>query len=175
MFVIYYCWNHVMICLKRFQTLWHIVMSCETQLWKQSISAKMNCALMFIMRNHYGRICLSELLKLKPSNDTFKVISDILAICFDMWKQQLMKSISAMQRKWICSLMFIICNHYGIKCVSDLLQFLNNVMMCLKWFLTSWYIALILLMNCALMFIISNHYGTKCASNLVLLEPCNDV
>ena len=43
----------------------------------------MNCALMFIMSNHYGRKCLSNLLQLEPCNDMFKVISDIMAHCYD--------------------------------------------------------------------------------------------
>ena len=46
-----------------------------------------------------------------------------LANCFDLWKQLLIKSISAKQRKWICSLMCIKRNDYRIICVSNLLQF----------------------------------------------------
>ena len=40
---------------------------------------KMNCALMLIISNHYGRNCLSNLLQLEPCNDMLKVISDIMA------------------------------------------------------------------------------------------------
>ena len=41
---------------------------------------KMNCALMFIISNHYGRKCLSNLLHLERCNVMFKVISDIIVI-----------------------------------------------------------------------------------------------
>ena len=33
---------------------------------------------MFIMSNHHGRNCLSNLLQLEPCNDMFEVISDIM-------------------------------------------------------------------------------------------------
>ena len=59
----------------------------------------MNCALMFIISNHYGIKCLSNLLQLEPCNVMFKVISDIMAHWNDMLKS----------------------NHYGIKCLSYLL------------------------------------------------------
>ena len=44
----------------------------------------MNCALMFIICNHYGRKYLSNLLQLEPRIDMFKVISDILAHWYEM-------------------------------------------------------------------------------------------
>ena len=46
---------------------------------------KMNCALMFIISNHYGIKCVSNLLQLEPCNDMFKVISDIMEHCYDLW------------------------------------------------------------------------------------------
>ena len=40
----------------------------------------MICALMSIIRNHYGIKCLSNLLQLEPCNPMLKVISDIIVI-----------------------------------------------------------------------------------------------
>ena len=48
-------------------------------------AAKMNCALMLITSNHYGRKWLSNLLLVEPNNDMFKVISDIMAHWYEMW------------------------------------------------------------------------------------------
>ena len=39
---------------------------------------KMNCAMMFIISNHYWIKCLSNLLLVEPCNVKIKVISDIL-------------------------------------------------------------------------------------------------
>ena len=41
--------------------------------------------LMIIKSYHYGRKGLSNLLQIEPYNDMFKVISDIMAHCHDMW------------------------------------------------------------------------------------------
>ena len=46
---------------------------------------KMICALMFIISNHYGIKCLSNLLQLEPCNVMFKMISDIMAHWYNMW------------------------------------------------------------------------------------------
>ena len=45
---------------------------------------KMNCALMFIISNHYERKCLSNLLQSEPCSDMFKVISDIMAHWYEI-------------------------------------------------------------------------------------------
>ena len=45
---------------------------------------KMNCALMHIISNHYGRKCVSNLLQLEPWNDVFNVISDIMVHWYEM-------------------------------------------------------------------------------------------
>ena len=45
----------------------------------------MNCVFMFIINNHYGIKCVSNLLQLEPCNDMCKVISDIMAHCDDLW------------------------------------------------------------------------------------------
>ena len=37
---------------------------------------------MFNISNHFGRKRLSDLLHLEPSNDMFKVISEIMAHCY---------------------------------------------------------------------------------------------
>ena len=90
---------------------------------------KMNCALMFIISNHYGIKCLSNLLQLETCNVMFKVISDIMAHWYDMWNSIDIAINFCNAKKMICALMFIISNHYGIKCLSNLLQLeLCNVM-----------------------------------------------
>ena len=51
---------------------------------------KMNCALMFMISNHYGTNCLSNLLlQLSPCNDMIKVISDKMAHWYEMIKHLL--------------------------------------------------------------------------------------
>ena len=45
---------------------------------------KMNCALMFIMSNHYGRKCFTIILQLEPCNDMFKVIYGIIANWYEL-------------------------------------------------------------------------------------------
>ena len=75
---------------------------------------KMICALMFIISNHYGIKCVSNLLQLEPCNDMFKVISDIMAHCYDMWNTIITEINFWNAMKMNCALMFIICNHYGI-------------------------------------------------------------
>ena len=45
---------------------------------------KMNCALILIFGYHYGRKCLSILLLLEPWNDTFKFISDVIALWYEL-------------------------------------------------------------------------------------------
>ena len=71
--------------------------------------------------------------------------------------------------------MFVICYSY------------NQVMLCIKWFLTLWHSDNVMWksiviennfrnakkMICASMFNISNHYGIKWLSNLLRFEPCN--
>ena len=86
----------------------------------------------------------------------------------------------------ICALMFIISNHYEIKCLSNLLQLepcnviLNVIsdVMAHRYHLWNTIVILIIFCNgqkmiCALMFIISNHHEIKSLSNLLQLEPCN--
>ena len=105
------------------------VMAHCYDMWNTIITAinfcnakKMNCALMFIISNHYGIKCLSNLLQLEPCNVMFKVISDIMAHWYDMWNSIVIAINFCNAKKMICALMFIISNHYGIKCVSNLLQ-----------------------------------------------------
>ena len=40
---------------------------------------KINCAIIYIINNHYGRKCFSNLLQLERCNDMFRVLSDIMA------------------------------------------------------------------------------------------------
>ena len=76
-----------------------------------SNAKKMNCALMFMLSNHYGIKCVSNLLQLEPCNDMFKVV-------YDIWHIALICEIQLLLN---CALMFILSNHHGIKCVSNLL------------------------------------------------------
>ena len=72
-------------------------MICEIQLLKQLISAKMNCALIYFMSNHYRRKCLSDVLHVMICLKWFQTNWKIVMI----WEiQLLMISDSAMQRKW---------------------------------------------------------------------------
>ena len=229
-----------MMCLKWFQTSWHIAMICEVQLMLQSFSAMHELCIDVYHSNYYGMKCVTNLEQLEPCNNMFKVISDIMAHCYDMWNtiikainfwknelginfyhewslrrkylsdsvqskpcndmfkvflinwkivmiweiQLLMKCISAMQRKWIL-LIFIISYHYGIKCVSNLLQLEPCNDMCLvisdimadynDMWNTIIKAIIFLKMNGALMFLISNYYGRKCLSDLLQLQPFNDL
>ena len=47
---------------------------------------KINCALMFMISNHYGRKCLSTLKQLEPCSDMFQVICDVMANLYEMIK-----------------------------------------------------------------------------------------
>ena len=42
-------------------------------------------ALMFIISNHYGIKCLSNLIQLEPGNIMLQVISNKMAHWYDMW------------------------------------------------------------------------------------------
>ena len=55
---------------------------------------KMICALMFIIRKHYGIKCRSNLLQLEPCNVMLKVNSDIMAL-------GMICEIQLLKRKWI--------------------------------------------------------------------------
>ena len=55
----------------------------------------MNCALMFIISNHYGRKCLDY------SYSMYNVISDNMAHCYDMRNTTKNNAIDALQRKSI--------------------------------------------------------------------------
>ena len=80
-------------------------------------------ALMYIISNHKGIKCLSNLLHLEKCNVMFKVISDIMAHWYEMWNTIVIAISFCTGKKMICALMFIISNHYGIKCLCNLLQF----------------------------------------------------
>ena len=89
---------------------------------KSCNAKKMIRSLMFIISNHYGIKCLSNLLQLEPCIVMFKVISDELAHLYDMWNTIVITINFCNGKKMICALMFIICNHDGIKYLSNLLQ-----------------------------------------------------
>ena len=147
---------------------------------------KMICSLMFIMSNRYGIKYLSNLLQLEPCNIMFKVISDIMAHSYDMWNSIDIAINSCNAKKMIYALMFIISNHYGIKCLSNLLQLepCNVMFKVISDIMEHWYDlwnTIVIAINfcnakkiiCTLILIISNNYGMKCLSNLLQLEPCN--
>ena len=91
---------------------------------------KMICALMLIISIHYGIKSLSNLLQLERCNVMFKVISDIIAHCYDFWNTIVIAINFCNAKKMICALIFIISNHYGIKCLSNRLQLENCNFMC---------------------------------------------
>ena len=76
---------------------------------------KMICALMFIISNHYGIKCLSNLQQLEPCNVMFKVISDMWAHWYHLWNTIVIVINFCKGKKMFCALMFIKRNHYGIK------------------------------------------------------------
>ena len=50
----------------------------------------------------------------------FKVISDIMPHWYDLWNTIVIAINFCNAKKMICALMFIINNHYRIKCASNL-------------------------------------------------------
>ena len=71
-----------------FKAISYIMAHCY-DMWNTTITAinfcnatKVNWALLFIISNHYGIKCVSNLVQLEPCND---MISDIMAHCYDMW------------------------------------------------------------------------------------------
>ena len=115
------------------------------QLLLQLISA-MQCnendlSSMFIINNHYGTKCLSNLLQLEQCNVIFKVISDIMAHWYEMWNTIVIAISFCTGKKMICALMFIISNHYGIKCLSNLLQLepCNDMFKVISDIIPHWY------------------------------------
>ena len=85
---------------------------------------------MLIISIHYGIKSLSNLLQLERCNVMFKVISDIIAHCYDFWNTIVIAINFCNAKKMICALIFIISNHYGIKCLSNLLQLEKCNLMC---------------------------------------------
>ena len=79
----------------------------------------MNCAMMLTISNHYGTKSLCILLWLEQCLKWFLTWLHIGIICEILFLLQL---ISAMENENECVFMFIIGNHYGIKCLSNLLQ-----------------------------------------------------
>ena len=67
---------------------------------------------MFIISNHYGIICLSNLLQLELCNVMRKVISDIMAHWYDLRNTMVIAIHLYNGKKMICAFMFIISNHH---------------------------------------------------------------
>ena len=79
---------------------------------------------MFNISNH-GIKCFSDLLQLEPCDGMFKVISDRMTHWYVLYLYVfvLCNPINFFNaKKMICVLMFMIGNHYDIKCLSNLLQ-----------------------------------------------------
>ena len=141
---------------------------------------KMNCTLVLIISNHYGIICLSNLLLLESCNVMLNVISGILAHWYDMWNTIVIAIDFCNAKKLIWELIFILSNHDGIKCLSNPLQLepCNVMFKIISDIMSHWYDmwnTIVIAINftnekkmiCTLMFIKSNHYGNKCLSNLL--------
>ena len=95
------------------------------EMWKIIVIAinfynakKMICTIMFIICNHVIK-GLSNLSELEPFNF---MISDIKEHWYDMWNTIVITIKYCNAKKMMCSLMCIISNHYGIKCLSNLLH-----------------------------------------------------
>ena len=65
-------------------------------------------------KQHYGIKCVSNLIQLEPCNDMFKVISDIIARCCDMWNKYINAINFYNAKKMNYGYMIIMSNHYGI-------------------------------------------------------------
>ena len=103
---------------------------------------KMNCAMMFIIRNHHWIKCLSNILQVEPCNVMHKVISNIMSHCCDMWNTNVIAiNFCDGEWKWLCIHAIIICNHYGIKCLSNLLQLepCNVMIIVISDIIAHWY------------------------------------
>ena len=112
---------------------------------------KINCLLMFIISNRYGRKCLSNFIHLERCSVSFKVIYD---------------NNNALMN---CALMFIMSNDHGRKCLTNLFHFelcsamfkvISNIMA--HWYAINTIIFAINFCNayksnCALMFFIRNY------------------
>ena len=89
-------------------------------MWNTTINEL--CIDVFIISNNDGIKCVSNLVQLEPCNDMFKVISDIMAHCYDMWNAIINAINFCNAKKMNCALMFIMSNHYGRKCINNLSQ-----------------------------------------------------
>ena len=104
------------------------IMAPRYEMWNTIVNAncfsgkKMICALMCIISNDYGIKCFSILLQLEPCNVMIKVISDIMAHCYDFWNTIVLAINYCNAKKMIFALMFIISCHYRLKCLSNRLQ-----------------------------------------------------
>ena len=110
MSVIYFSQNHVM-----FEEIsdkiaqWYALRNTILIAFNFSNAEKMICALMFIIINHHGIKCLSNLLQLKPCNVMLKVISDIMAHWWHVMRNTISVAVNFFNvKKMICALMFII-------------------------------------------------------------------
>ena len=119
-------------------------------------------------------------MQLEQWNVIFKVMSDKWHIGMKCEIQLLLQLFLQWKENDLC-MMFIISNHYAIKCLCNILQLEPcNVM----FNVTHWYdlwntiviainVSYVKKMICALMFINSNHDGIKYLSNLLQLDPCD--
>ena len=135
----------------------------------------MNCPLMFIISNHCGRKCLTNLVTSKILAHWYAILNAmIFAINFCNAKER------------IGALKLRMSNHYWRKCLSKLLhlEWCSVMFTVISDIMAHWYAICNTIIfafnfsnaiktNCALMFIISKHIGRKCLSSLLHLERCN--
>ena len=143
---------------------------------------KMISELMFIISNHDGINCLSNLLQLERYNVMFNVISDIMAHWYHIWNTIVIACYFCNAKKTIGALMFNISNLHGIKCLSKLLQVERcNVMFnVFSDIMAHWYHmwnAIVIAFNFwnarFVHWCLSKAILIKCHWNLLQLEPCN--
>ena len=77
---------------------------------------------------------MSYLLQLELHHGMFKVICDKMAHWYVMWNTIIIAINFCYAKN--CSLMLIMINHYGRKCLSNIYYRQNHVVLCLKWFRT---------------------------------------
>ena len=82
----------------------------------------MNCALMFIISNRFGRKCLSNVLQLQRCSDMFNVVSHIMAHWYELINTFIITINFCNGKKMNCALMFCTSNQFGRKCLNNSLQ-----------------------------------------------------
>ena len=77
---------------------------------------------MCINVNYKHSLWKSNLLQIEPCNDSFVVNCDFMEHCFEMIKTLIINKFLQCKENELKFLMIIISNHYGRKCLINLLQ-----------------------------------------------------